>query len=166
MLPIPTTYKGQVYRSRLEARWALFFEKIDVVAHYEVQEIFGGGLSYLPDFIVNQLIWRDSIIAEIKPIIPNQSYIDYLCKIRKPGLADFFVFVGEPSFIQPTGVWIYGINQNIVQRGFSLGLCHRCGYYGTYYQNFNIYSCRCNYRPPNPNWQRAAAEVSLHRFDL
>lgn len=52
--PIETEYAGIRYRSRLEARWALFFDAAGIDAQYEEQgfELSEGGEShlYLPDF--------------------------------------------------------------------------------------------------------------------
>lgn len=50
--PIETVYKGHRFRSRTEARWAVFFDTIGLQWHYET-EGYELGLSktwYLPDF--------------------------------------------------------------------------------------------------------------------
>lgn len=49
--PIETHYAGCRFRSRLEARWAVVFDHLDIQWRYELQgyEIPGGG-RYLPDF--------------------------------------------------------------------------------------------------------------------
>jgi hypothetical protein len=56
---IPTRYGGCHFRSRLEARWAVFFDTLGVRWLYEPQgfEIFGGHY-YLPDFHLPDLnVW-------------------------------------------------------------------------------------------------------------
>lgn len=50
MKPIPTRYNGQVYRSRLEARWAVFFDSLRIPFFYEPEGFNLNGISYLPDF--------------------------------------------------------------------------------------------------------------------
>jgi hypothetical protein len=50
--PIPTRYKGYHFRSRLEARWAVFFEVLGVAWEYEPQGFDIDGTKYLPDFRV------------------------------------------------------------------------------------------------------------------
>ena len=51
MEPIETEYKGYRFRSRLEARWAVFLNHIGVEWDYEPQGFeFDGGEKYLPDF--------------------------------------------------------------------------------------------------------------------
>ena len=51
--PKPTRYKGYHFRSRLEARWAVFFDHLDVRWEYEPERFeLPGGRSYLPDFLI------------------------------------------------------------------------------------------------------------------
>lgn len=51
---IETVYKGYRFRSRLEARWAVFFDAIGVKWEYEPQGFdLGEGLYYLPDFLLH-----------------------------------------------------------------------------------------------------------------
>lgn len=48
---LDTEYKGYKFRSRLEARWAVFFDSLGVEWEYEPEGFdLGGGLHYLPDF--------------------------------------------------------------------------------------------------------------------
>jgi len=48
---IETVYNGYRFRSRLEARWAVFFDEIGVPYDYEPEGFdLGEGLYYLPDF--------------------------------------------------------------------------------------------------------------------
>lgn len=56
---IPTQYGGRQYRSRLEARWAAFF---DVMGWRHEYEPFGLG-TWSPDFLLG-----DSLLVEVKPI--------------------------------------------------------------------------------------------------
>lgn len=49
--PIETYYNGYRFRSRLEARWAVFFDAMDVEYEYEPEGFdLGDGIYYLPDF--------------------------------------------------------------------------------------------------------------------
>lgn len=47
---IETRYKGYRFRSRLEARWAVFFDALDISWTYEPQGFEKDGVRYLPDF--------------------------------------------------------------------------------------------------------------------
>jgi len=64
MQPIPTNYKGYRFRSRLEARWAVFFDTLGLKWEYEREGFdLGEGIFYLPDFYLNDY----DIYIEIKP---------------------------------------------------------------------------------------------------
>lgn len=47
---IETRYAGRRFRSRLEARWAVFFDRLAIPWDYEVQGYVVDGTPYLPDF--------------------------------------------------------------------------------------------------------------------
>lgn len=47
---IETVYAGNIYRSRLEARWAVFFRTLEIPFVYEPEGFNLDGLRYLPDF--------------------------------------------------------------------------------------------------------------------
>lgn len=48
---IPTIYKGYRMRSRLEARWAAFFDALGIPWQYETEGLtLSDGTQYLPDF--------------------------------------------------------------------------------------------------------------------
>src|SRR5208282_5082838 len=62
--PIETKYRGYRFRSRLEARWAVYFDAIGLKWEYEPQGFNLDGMRYLPDFWLPQVTtW-----AEIKPV--------------------------------------------------------------------------------------------------
>jgi hypothetical protein len=53
MKPIQTYYKGYKFRSRTEARWAVFFDSVGVDWEYEPEGfVLSDGSHYLPDFKV------------------------------------------------------------------------------------------------------------------
>lgn len=48
---IETIYNGYRFRSRLEARWAVFFDALKIKYEYEIEGYdLGSGIRYLPDF--------------------------------------------------------------------------------------------------------------------
>lgn len=74
---IETNYNGYRFRSRLEARWAVFFEAAFIDYEYEPEGfVLDDGTCYLPDFYLPQF----HMYVEIKP-----KDIDYdeFCKARK-----------------------------------------------------------------------------------
>ncbi len=54
-ISIPTTYNGVEFRSRLEARWAIFFDAIDTPWEYESENFITKYGPYLPDFYLPEL---------------------------------------------------------------------------------------------------------------
>jgi hypothetical protein len=59
---IPTLYNGRQYRSRLEARWAAFFDMLCLGAEYEPFDLG----RWSPDFILSR--GPHSVLIEVKPI--------------------------------------------------------------------------------------------------
>lgn len=53
MIAIPTAYKGVQFRSRLEARWAVFFDALRITWEYEPKQLsLANGIGYTPDFFL------------------------------------------------------------------------------------------------------------------
>jgi hypothetical protein len=52
---IQTRYKGYHFRSRLEARWAVFFDVAKIKWEYEPEGYVVDGTPYLPDFYLPEL---------------------------------------------------------------------------------------------------------------
>lgn len=51
LVPLETSYKGYRFRSRTEARWAVFFDALGIKWGYEVEGYnLGDDVCYLPDF--------------------------------------------------------------------------------------------------------------------
>ena len=62
--PLETFYKGYRFRSRLEARWAVFFDAAGIRYEYEPQGYkLSDGTCYLPDFFLPEF----KAYVEIKP---------------------------------------------------------------------------------------------------
>ena len=53
--PIETIYHSCRFRSRLEARWAVFFDSLGIKWEYEKEGYDIGGMRYLPDFYLPHL---------------------------------------------------------------------------------------------------------------
>ena len=69
---IPTRYKGYHFRSRLEARWAVFFDALGIIWEYETEGVqLEDGTKYLPDFELFGVIkgkgTRSRLFVEVKP---------------------------------------------------------------------------------------------------
>ncbi len=81
---IETRYAGCRFRSRLEARWAVFFDTLGIAWEYEPQGFLIDGVCYLPDFYLpEQKLW-----VEIKP--PRESWL---------GAEKFLAFATKLEFV-------------------------------------------------------------------
>lgn len=69
---IETHYKGYRFRSRLEARWAVFFDALEIQWDYEAEGYDLGSIGlYLPDFWMSKIeMW-----TEIKRAAPTRDEI-------------------------------------------------------------------------------------------
>lgn len=66
---IPTNYNGVRFRSRLEAKWAAFFDRCNWRWSYEVNDFDG----YIPDFLLH---FRIPVFVEVKPLQWDDSESD------------------------------------------------------------------------------------------
>ena len=90
---LETSYRGHRFRSRLEARWAVFFDAIGWAWEYEPQGYaLRGGLCYLPDFLV-----EGDYFVEVKPALPTDEEKTKALRLAK-GLNSTVVFgIGPPD---------------------------------------------------------------------
>jgi hypothetical protein len=93
--PIETHYKGFRFRSRLEARWAVFFDTLGVRYEYELEGFsLPSGAAYLPDFFLPEL----KLFVEVKPT--EQVLYSDLKKILEFALEgdhQLLLIVGSPT---------------------------------------------------------------------
>lgn len=87
---IETVYNGYKFRSRLEARWAVFFDKIGWPYEYEPEgyELCDGS-KYLPDFVCRL---DKPVYFEIKPKVRNPDDL-------KDGVTKWLAFAAH--FVSP-----------------------------------------------------------------
>ena len=65
---IETEYRGYKFRSRLEARYGVFFDAMGIKWEYEKEGFeLGNGVRYLPDFWLPAFAKSDGVWAEVKP---------------------------------------------------------------------------------------------------
>lgn len=123
MQAIETRYHGHRFRSRLEARWAVFFDAFGVAWEYEPQGYDLGALGYyLPDFII-----AGRVIVEVKPPTYEESEEDWdrwNTVTELPGIQTFFLASGVPS---GTRTW-HGLEQssNPLVGRYALARCDEC----------------------------------------
>lgn len=97
--PIQTMYKGHRFRSRLEARWAVFFDAYGIEWEYEKEgyELPSGW--YLPDFWLpnaSRCCGRAGEWLEIKPSIPGAEEIAKCSELRHHTKSTVNLVAGYP----------------------------------------------------------------------
>lgn len=105
--PIETRYNGYRFRSRLEARWAVFFDALHIPYQYEVEGYDLAGRWYLPDFwLPNHHCW-----VEIKPT-GTDPYNERCMALALATNGRVLNIIGDP--------WLFGY-EIIVYEGFEDG---------------------------------------------
>lgn len=88
---IETKYKGYQFRSRLEAKWAAFFDLCEWPWSYEPHDLNG----WIPDFAIGY----QPTLVEVKPFYRENEWKEAIEKIAKSGCDDVVVLLGaDPTF--------------------------------------------------------------------
>lgn len=93
MKAIPTTYAGTKFRSRTEARWAIFFDCAGIPFLFEPDGYRIGNEAYLPDF------WLPGFNAfmEVKGQEPTEDECERCAKLTLATECDVLLAVGTPA---------------------------------------------------------------------
>ncbi len=92
---IETQYKGYRFRSRLEARWAVFFDALGIEWEYEAQGYeLPDGTRYLPDFWLPT--FNGGMFVEVKPIGGDFAKARMFAEVTKSSM---WLAYGTPSAI-------------------------------------------------------------------
>ena len=95
-LAIPTMYQGQLFRSRLEARWASFFDSLGWEWEYEPIDLKG----YIPDFVLR---FHKPLLVEVKPDMELEGLRKHTSKIDLSGWEGEALIVGSCLFTVEEG---------------------------------------------------------------
>lgn len=113
--PIQTEYRGYLFRSRLEARWAVFFDACGVDWEYEPEGYdLGNGIHYLLDFLLHNVqlgaFGPDSNYSDIRNL-----YVEVKGRMSKEDSEKIMAFykagiTGTLPGISDTPVLVLGIS--------------------------------------------------------
>jgi len=105
MKVIPTRYNGHVFRSRTEARWAVFFREADIDYEYELEGFKLNGTLYLPDFWLPEPRWW----IEIKGGPPTRDEKRRARFLMRESGSNVYLFCGTPANPEGGGfpVWTF-----------------------------------------------------------
>lgn len=130
---IPTTYAAINFRSRLEAKWAAFFDACGWPWHYEPVDLDG----WIPDFALG---WWPMLV-EVKPFFYAHEFTHALAKITATGHREPVVLLGAvPRFearaigwlavwqstdhVEEPGEWVlHDLHMGYTAGNGRLGLC-------------------------------------------
>jgi len=85
---IPTVYEGYRFRSRVEARWAAFFDLAGWRWWYEPLDLKG----YIPDFVLD--LPRGPTLIEVKATLVFDELAEHVPKVEQSGWAEDYIIVG------------------------------------------------------------------------
>src|ERR1051326_875288 len=100
---IETRYAGYRFRSRLEARWAVYFGASGIKWEYEPEGFNLGGVLYLPDFWLPQV----SMWAEVKPVGLKPDEWEKCQRLANESLHPVLMLIGTPGW---RSYWAIGSN--------------------------------------------------------
>ena len=146
MKAIDTVYNGYKFRSRLEARWAVFFDEAGITWEYEKEGYdLGDGVYYLPDFWLPQL----DMFAEIKGTIPNKKEMEKAGVLSEQSRKIVGVLGNIPTANSMFENWeekYFGYaflkNKDWVDMPYYFSKCIRCGMYGFHFEG-KVRQCNC-----------------------
>lgn len=92
---IETEYNGYRFRSRLEARWAVFFDALGIKYQYEPEGFDADGVKYLPDFYLPDADrWIE--IKGKKLSVDEIRKCEAFCEEQDKDGVLFTIFIGQP----------------------------------------------------------------------
>lgn len=105
MRAIETRYNGRLFRSRLEARYAVLFDALAIKWDYEPEGfVLADGTRYLPDFWLHDprhVGW--GYWVEIKPFDPSAREINALRRLGEESEHKAWFFWGHPDHMARAG---------------------------------------------------------------
>jgi hypothetical protein len=141
---IPTEYAGQVFRSRLEATWARFFDDVGWRWVYEPFDLDG----YIPDFV---LALKREVLVEVKPVTAIGQYEEHAPKLLGSGWTGEILIVGCGPIAETSHRTVLGLLREVTDPEAGSGwwseaLTMRCASCRreSFYHSEGSYACRVN----------------------
>lgn len=176
---IETQYNGYRFRSRLEARYAVFFDSLNLRYEYEPEGFeLWGGRRYLPDFWLPELrSW-----VEIKGRVPTDAEVSLMYDLIGTRNSIGHIFFGLPGeYLGISFCWDLGdssggqcapsdSNWTVCQQCGSVGIHIDCSHDLFFDEMFNDPLLFCSCRPEtstynDPKLTRAYVAAKQARFE-
>lgn len=129
---IPTEYSGLQFRSRLEARWAVFFDTLGVEWRYEHEGYQLPSGWYLPDFWLP----RSQVFVEIKGTYPTGQEQKLASELGEATKQKVVIMNGDIGrWLPPNSDHESGhLMAPNWDNGYAPTICHTCGVFGFEYE--------------------------------
>ena len=125
---LPAVYKGIMFRSRLEARWAIFFDHCGMKWEYEPQGYkLEDGTCYLPDFLLHDLVGRVSgdLFVEVKGKLTYSDAQKIKAFTKPEKEKEGIPYITKPLLLVGN-IFTYGDNKSYEARVFDMWMDARC----------------------------------------
>lgn len=120
--PIETEYQGYRFRSRLEARWAVFFQNLGLHWRYEIEGFYLPSGPYLPDFFISNGF---GFYVEVKPHV-SLSRAQHLCAdLARATSVNCLLIEGEPWPNEYVAL-LFEASTGIEYKHVRFGECRKC----------------------------------------
>lgn len=119
---LPAKYNGITFRSRTEARWAVFFDFAGIPFQYEPEAYPLPSGNYLPDFLLelpNRKAW-----FEVKGQRPDETEIDKLRELSLLSGCEAYITIGAP--VSPSFESILLVREWVDHGPFAFVRCGTC----------------------------------------
>ncbi len=166
---IETYYNGNRFRSRLEARWAVFLDAVGLGFRYEQEGFDLYGVWYLPDFWLPALdCW-----LEIKPVVPMKPEQDKARRLAQASGKRVYVLFG--ALRAPLGGWtgadepehaeaICFFPDGVEDRPYFWCQCVRCDFVGLEWEG-RSHRLRCGCWGPSDRGENVGSRMLLEAYE-
>ena len=161
MKAIETEYAGVRFRSRLEARWAVFFDTVGIQWEYEPEAFrLSDGSGYLPDFrlLEPSCIQGMPFFTEVKP--EGDAFVKARQASREMG-REFILLAGPPTEGIGARLTRHPEGHECGDAGWcaGAGCCDDCADDEIFFFGRKLLA-----DSSGGNWDAAVARVRAHRF--
>ena len=140
---IETKYNGIIFRSRLEARWAVVFDAMSIPYHYEIEGFSGKNFSYLPDFWLP----TKNVFVEVK------GFQEHFDRESWSMNEDFLKCMGLAEEGGHSVLWLYGAIPSLDFVPANMGGLHFPDFYRLRPQGIEWLEITSDCDPENKTWE-------------
>lgn len=173
---IETRYNGYRFRSRIEARWAVFFDALGIPYQYEPEGFDLDGIRYLPDFFLPTL-GDDGTWFEVKGATPSPVEAEKAWRLSEATGANVLIASGQCrphqqrilAFLPDKPEFDQGEQYALAQCRRCPGLALVCEDTGFFILGNDDPECSCTERWPLMEYrpiEQAFAAASSARFEF